>query len=306
MRPGLVASHLLIEQDQAVFIDVGAATALPVLLAALQSLGLKREQVVAVIVTHVHLDHAGCAGSLLECLPNANLLVHPRGARHLIDPSRLVAGATAVYGQALMQERFGNIKPVPESRVITVDEIFRFRLGSSPAPRELHFIDTPGHAAHHCCVYDSQSRGIFSGDSFGLSYREVDTRQGPFIFPSTSPVQFDPVASHASIDKLLSFNPSCFYLTHFGRVAHPQTLAVALHRRIDLFVEQVRAVSRFESQERLAALIQQLENLLIAELHAHGCILPREKLLAVLGMDIELNAKGLLCWQEKAESAKIQ
>ncbi|VAW77497.1 MBL-fold metallo-hydrolase superfamily [hydrothermal vent metagenome] len=128
-RPGLVASHLLVEQDQAVFIDVGPATALSVLLNALDYLNIAVEQVVAVIVTHVHLDHAGGAGVLMAHLPNAHLLVHPRGAKHMIDPSRLIAGAAAVYGD-LLEQRFGEIKPIAADRVIEVNEVLRFRLGS--------------------------------------------------------------------------------------------------------------------------------------------------------------------------------
>ncbi len=129
MRPGLVASYLLVEQDQAVFIEVGAATALPVLLDALDYLNIKVEQLVAVIVTHVHLDHAGGAGVLMAQLPNACLLVHPRGAKHMINPSQLIAGATAVYGD-LLEQRFGEIKSVPADRVVEVNEVLRFRLGS--------------------------------------------------------------------------------------------------------------------------------------------------------------------------------
>lgn len=301
MRPGLVASHLLVEQGQAVFIDVGTATALPVLLEALDYLKIRREKLVAVIVTHVHLDHAGCAGVLMEQLPNARLLVHPRGARHMIDPSRLLAGATAVYGESLMRERFGEIKAVSADRVIEVDEIFRFRLGTADNVRELRFVYTPGHAQHHFCVYDSLSNGIFTGDSFGLSYRDFDTVKGPFILPTTTPVQFDPQACHDTLEKLLKLQPSCLYLTHFGKVNNPERLAKALHRQIDLFVEQVEAVSRFQKGAQLEALSEQLEKLLIAQTCEHGCQLSVTEFKRLMDMDINLNAQGLLCWLHKKQ-----
>ena len=303
IRPGLVASHLLVEQGQAIFIDVGAATALPVLLAALDYLDIKPEQVVAVMVTHVHLDHAGCAGVLMEQLPNAKLFVHPRGARHMIDPSKLVAGATAVYGETVMRERFGEIRAVPAERVVEVDEVFRFRLGKGDNIREFQFIFTPGHAKHHYCVYDSLSRGIFTGDSFGLSYRDLDTSKGPFIIPTTTPVQFDPQASHDSIKKLLKLKPSCMYLTHFGRLENPAMLGFLLHRQIDLFVEQVKAVCRFQAETQFEALKLQLEKLLKAQLYEHGCRLSDKRFREILDMDIELNAQGLLCWLQQSDIA---
>jgi len=304
IRPGLVASHLLVEQDQAVFIDVGTATALPVLLEALDYLKIRREQLVAVIVTHVHLDHAGCAGALMEQLPNAKLMVRPRGARHMVDPSQLVAGATAVYGESLMRERFGHIKAVEHNRVVEVDEVFRFRLGTADNIRELRFIYTPGHAKHHFCVYDSLSKGVFTGDSFGLSYRDFDTVKGPFILPTTSPVQFEPQASHDSIEKILRLKPSCLYLTHFGKLENPDVLAEALHRQIDFFVEQVKAVSRFQKEAQLNALTEQLNKLLTAQVYEHGCQISTSEFSRLMDMDINLNAQGLLYWLHKREAVQ--
>ncbi|VAW77500.1 MBL-fold metallo-hydrolase superfamily [hydrothermal vent metagenome] len=153
-------------------------------------------------------------------------------------------------------------------------------------------------------MYDSLSKGIFTGDSFGLSYREFDTSKGPFILPTTSPVQFDPKKYHDSIQKLLDLDPRYLYLTHFGKVDKPQKLALVLHRQIDLFVEQVKAVSRFQKESQCAALVEQLQKLLIAQIYEHGCQMPETKVKELLEMDVQLNAQGLLCWLGKTKNAE--
>ena len=238
-RPGFDASHLIVAQGQAALVDVGTSHSVPHILQVLQDKGIARRDVRYVMVTHVHLDHAGGAGALLQHLPEAQLVAHPRGAPHMIDPGKLIAGATAVYGEARFRSLYGDIVPVASERVITATDNFELSLNG----RSLLFVDTPGHARHHYCVWDPASRGIFSGDTFGLSYREFDTQHGPFIFPTTTPVQFDPDALHASIKRLLSFNPERMYLTHYGRVEDVPRLAVQLHRLIDVFVALARDVA---------------------------------------------------------------
>ena len=320
-RDGLVASHLLLENGHAAFIDVGVEPGIPVLLDALAGQGLATEQVDYVIVTHVHLDHAGAAGALLQVLPNARLVVHPRGARHMIDPSKLVAGATnislkgdltaapgagtaftangfliagatAVYGEEQMQQQFGQIVPVDAGRVIEADDGSMLDL----AGRELLFLDTPGHARHHFCVCDHRSRGIFTGDTFGLSYRQLDTARGPFIMPTTSPVQFDPVAMHASIDRLMSLQPERVYLTHFGRVDKPAPLAAQLHRDIDDFVAMADAVRDEDNREEQLTIM--MRSWLGARLEKHD-VADVGKAVGFLEMDIGLNVSGLLCWLDQ-------
>ncbi len=290
-RPGLVASHLIVEGGRAALVDVGVAPTMDQVLAALESQGVGRDQVDLVLVTHVHLDHAGAAGVLMRELPNARLVVHPRGARHMIDPSRLIAGATAVYGEAQMRAEFGDILTVAAERVIEAPDGTVVSLNG----RELVCLDTPGHARHHYCVYDARSHGLFTGDTFGLSYRDFDTAQGAFAFPTTTPVQFDPEAMHASIDRLLGYQPECVYLTHFGRVEAPQQLARQLHRHIDALVARALAVAN-EGEERERLLVQSLSDYVVEAVAGHGCTLPRERVLQLMGMDIVLNAQGLVCW----------
>ena len=293
-RPGFDASHLIIAQGQAALVDVGTSHAVPRILQVLHDKGIAPHDVRYVMVTHVHLDHAGGAGSLLQHLPEAQLVVHPRGAPHMIDPVKLIAGATAVYGEERFRSLYGDIVPVAAERVVTAPDNFELSLNG----RSLVFVDTPGHARHHYCIWDARSRGIFCGDTFGLSYREFDTRHGPFIFPTTTPVQFDAEALHASIDRLLGFNPERMYLTHYGCVEEIPRLAAQLHRMIDDFVDVVHAVVG-TGEHRQAALVAGLQEILLNALQAHDCRLPRQRIVDLLAMDIQLNAQGLDMWLDK-------
>lgn len=290
MRPGFVASHLLVENQQAVFIDVGASTSIPLLLQTLRQMQIEPEAVQAVIVTHVHLDHAGAAGLLLQSLPNAKLIVHPRGARHMIDPSKLIAGATAVYGPETMQKLFGEIKPVPSERVIEAADEFVYTING----RELLFLETPGHALHHFCVYDSKSSSFFTGDAFGLSYREFDNHNGQFILPATTPVQFDPQAYHQTIDRLLTMKPQQMFLAHFACVNSVNKLAAYLHQHLDLYVELALSVKH--QVDLVSAIAAGLRDLLVKQLNAHACQLSQQQVLKLLQVDIKLNAQGLAHW----------
>ena len=183
-RPHFDAAYLVVENGRGAFVDCGTNHSVPAMLRALADAGLEPVSVDWLILTHVHLDHAGGAGELMSKLPNARLVVHPRGARHMIDPSQLVAGAAAVYGDAEMQRSYGMIRAVPAQRVVEARDGHVIDL----AGRELVCVETPGHARHHNAVWDERSRSFFTGDTFGLSYREFDTDKGAFIVPTTSPV----------------------------------------------------------------------------------------------------------------------
>ena len=220
-RPGLAALYLLIEGGQAAFIDTGTSRSVPDALDVLRQKGLAPESVDYVMPTHAHLDHAGGAGEMMRRFPNARLVAHPRAARHLIDPTKLITGVTAVYGAEAVACSFGEDVPVPAERVIEAPDGFTLSLGG----RALRFLDTPGHARHHFCVWDERSRGIFTGDTFGVSYRELDTENGAFVFPTTTPVQFEPRALHDSIDRLMRYRPRQLYLTHFGRITQAEHAA---------------------------------------------------------------------------------
>lgn len=287
------AAYLLVQEGRAAFIDSGTNHAVPRLLASLEVLGLARDAVDCVIPTHVHLDHAGGCGLLMQALPNAQMWVHPRGARHMVDPSALWQGALAVYGQAEMERSYGELVPVPADRVHTTHDGMTLFL----AGRALYIADTPGHARHHHCIWDATSRGWFSGDTFGLSYRELDTEQGPYILPTSTPVQFDPPALQASIDRLLSHDPQCMYLTHYSRVAEVPRLAALLKGQLDQMVSLAQRLR--EAPDRHEALKRGLLDIYTDRLLEHGTALTRAQIAELLAIDLELNAQGIAVWLDR-------
>ncbi|MDD2884204.1 MAG: MBL fold metallo-hydrolase [Dechloromonas sp.] len=291
VRPILAAIHLIVDDGRVALIDTGSNDSLPNVLAALAQLGLAPAAVDYIILTHIHLDHAGGAGTLMRALPQAKLVVHPRGSRHMAEPSKLVAGVTAVYGQAYVDTVYGDILPIPAERIIEAHDGLTLSLGK----RELLCIDTPGHAKHHICIVDRNSGSIFTGDMFGLSYREFDVDGRQFILPTTSPTQFDPAEMHASIDRLMRYQPRAMYLTHYAQVHDVATQAAALRRRLDQHVAIAEAHAG-DGETRHAATKQGLTDYLLAELRCHGCTLPEASILEILATDLELNAQGLIWW----------
>jgi len=293
VRPRFDAAYLIVEHGRGAFVDCGTNHSVPRMLAALGEAGLAPTDVDWLVLTHVHLDHAGGAGELIALLPNAKLVVHPRGARHMIDPSVLWAGASAVYGEEVMESTYGRLRPVPAGRVVEAPDGHVVDL----AGRALRCLDTPGHAKHHLSMHDAGSNTCFTGDVFGLSYRDFDTTNGPFILPTTSPVQFDPAALHASIRRLVALEPAALHLTHYGRVEHVAKLADDLHAQIDAMVAIARAAQ--DQPDRHAVLTGALTDLYAGRAAAHGWTQGREALVALLGMDIELNAQGLEVWLDQ-------
>lgn len=290
------ASYLIVERGRGAFVDTGTNHSVPRLLAALEAAGLRRADVDFVIATHVHLDHAGGVGLLMQELPAARLVVHARGARHLIDPSQLMAGARGVYGDEEVARSYGEVVGVDPDRVITTHDGMTLDF----AGRALHFIDTPGHARHHHCVWDERSRGFFTGDTFGLSYREFDGERGAWMLPTTTPVQFEPEALRESVQRLLAFEPRQMYLTHYGPVDKVEHLAEQL---LDSLAEVVALGHRLAAApQRHAALRRGLTELYLEQVRRHGCTLAQDEVLALLAMDIELNAQGMGVWLDRLAS----
>jgi len=294
-RDDFDAAYLVVDDGRAAFIDTGTNHSVPRLLAALARAGLAPAAVDWLVVTHVHLDHAGGAGLLMRSLPNAQLVVHPRGARHMVDPGALHAGALALYGPERMQREYGTLVGVDAARVVPTTDGMRLRLGG----RELEFIDTPGHARHHHCIWDEATRGFFAGDTFGLSYREFDTGQGAFVIPATTPVQFDPEAMRASVRRLLEYRPDRMYLTHYGCVADVPRLGAMLLEQLDSLVAM--ALSAPAGDGRHEALKQGLREGWLERLRAHGCELSDERIVELLAVDVELDAQGLAVWLDSAK-----
>ncbi len=293
-RPGLAGSHLVVDDGRAAFVDTGAAPAAPRLLAALDELGIAREQVDYLFLTHVHLDHAGGAGQLMQALPNAKAVLHPRGAPHMIEPSKLIAGAIQVYGEDNFRRLYGELVPIPAERVIVTEDGTRIVLGS----RTFEFIDAPGHAKHHHCPIDLDHREVYSGDNFGICYREFDTAAGPFMLPTTTPVQFDPDAFHATIDRLMSYQPTRVYQTHFGPVQDLERLARDLHAAI---VECVRvARTHATAADRRALIEADLFRYFSVRLDEHGYVGDLAERHRMLDDDMRLNTAGLEVWLDRS------
>ena len=290
VRPQLDASHLIVDQGRAAFVDTGTNASVPKLLQALAEADIDRGDVDYVFLTHVHLDHAGGAGLLMQSLPNARAVLHPRGARHMADPEKLTLGAMAVYGEAAFREMYGELVPIDAERIVVVDDGQRLSVGD----RDLLAFFTEGHARHHYCLHDPASDGVFTGDSFGISYRELDTAAGAFIYPTTTPVQFDPPAAHAAVDRIAGFDPEYVYLTHYSAVSDVARLAADMHRRLDALVDL--AVSNGNAPDRANAIEGAMRRYLLSELRAHGASESDETLTEVLRMDLKLNTMGLEHW----------
>ncbi len=292
-RPRFDAAYLIVENGRGAFVDAGTNHSVPRLLAALETVGLAPADVDFAIATHAHLDHAGGIGLLMQQLPHARLVAHPRGAQHLIDPTRLVAGATAVYGEEEMARSYGTVVGVPAERVLQSTDGMTLELGG----RALQFLDTPGHAMHHHCIWDERSRSFFTGDSFGLSYRVFDTARGPWVMPTSAPVQFQPDALRRSVERMLGFDPAFMQVTHYGRVGDVPRLGALFLDQLDRMVAVAKSVP--PGPDRHAALVRGLESIHLQSLLAHGVDLPQAEILGWLGFDFELNAQGVGIWLDR-------
>ncbi len=301
LQPGHACCYLVVEKDRAAFIETGTAHSVPYLLETLKLKNLSVEDVEYVIPTHVHLDHAGGAGLLMNQLPNAKLVIHPRGSSHLINPEKLVAGTTAVYGEEKFRQYYGEIIPIDEQRVIVAKDEHEIKLGNRP----LTFIDTPGHARHHFCVYDQTSNGFFTGDTFGLSYKELDNEEGAFVLPTTTPVQFEPDAWHKTLRRMLDQQPTYMYLTHFGRVTEIERLGQQLREGIDEYADIAKRCMTLETsgnkreQHIKEKLTEHLQNKLRQRYPENKVATYTE----LFDSDLDLNAAGLEVWLKRLEKA---
>lgn len=289
IQPEYAAIYLIREADEIAIIETGTFHSIPNVLALMADLGIDKKQIKYVIPTHIHLDHAGGVSAMMDLFEQARLIVHPRGARHMIDPSRLVAGSIAVYGEEPFKRLYGEIKPVDEARVDIASDLDIYSL----AGRELVFIDTPGHAKHHFCIYDAKSKGIFTGDTFGLSYPMFkDLPHG--LIPTSSPVDFDPEALINSVDRLLDYQPERLYLTHFGEVDQPQDKIADFKLWVKDYLvlcEKYNPVNEASTIELEQALRQMTVDKLADKIEDS-----EDELLALMSSDIRLSAKGLSIW----------
>ena len=289
-RPLQDASHLIVAGGKAAFVDTGTNDSVPLLLDALEQQGLSAADVDYVFLTHIHLDHAGGAGLLMQELPSARCVIHPRGVRHMIDPTKLIAGTEAVYGRERTREIYGDILPIDEQRIDVADDGQWFELNG----RGMQSIFTEGHAKHHYVLNDPVSKGVFTGDSFGVSYRETDTANGAIIFPTSTPIDFDPDEAHKSIDRIMACKPDQVYLTHYSKVDDLQRLAADMRDCIDDYVAM--ALANEQASDRQAALRKAMFEYMCERLEAHGFKGDRDAIRSIMQIDVELNAQGLDVW----------
>lgn len=284
VQPGIACFYLLGDSDEYALVETGTSRSYDNLRHTLQRLSIDPAQIRYVIPTHVHLDHAGGAGRYMRAFPRATLLVHPRGARHLINPEKLIASAQQVYGEEAFRALYGSIDPVPAERVRELADGERFTIGQ----RELLVLHTRGHAEHHLCLWDEQTRGWFSGDMFGISYDYLRLPGGSFVLPATTPTQFDPGVYAESVTALAAREPSYLYLTHYGRLPFE-------HRQVDLLHDQLREYSRLSDAyagdtAQLQAAVAECTRRQLVPLAGDD---QARALSERLDMDIALNAQGI-------------
>lgn len=277
LRAKFAAAFLIHENGRAVFIENNTAHATPRLLNALNKENIKPEKVDYLIVTHAHLDHAGGTSALLGHFPNAKVIAHPKAAKTLSNPERLIQSAKRVYGEKTFEKLYGKISPVSPSKIQTIQDGEQLKWQS----RTFTFFFTLGHASHHICIHDSKTNGIFTGDAFGLCYPELQS-EGLFILPSTSPIDYDPIEARKSIEKILSFQPQRLYLTHFGEITDIDQAKTELLKNLQVH----------ESQYEWAKKNLNLQNELGSTIEAH-LLKIYSKHAPSLKLDLELNAQGI-------------
>jgi len=230
-HPGIIATALIHGVDGVAIVDPGPATALPVLEEALKTRGFGWRDVRAILLTHIHLDHAGATGSILALAPQATVHVHERGAAHLIDPSKLLASASRLY-QADMERLWGDVLPVPAAHVRTLGDSDHLTI----AGHAIHAAWTPGHAWHHVSYFLPASGIAFVGDTAGIC-----RPSGRLIIPPTPPPDIDLDAWRSSTETILAWNPETLFLTHFGPAPAPRVHFQALWQQLDSWSLKVRA-----------------------------------------------------------------
>ena len=292
VRPLFDAAHLVVQDGRAAFVDCGTAHAVPRLLAALDAEGLTADAVDWLLLTHVHLDHAGGAGQLLQALPRARVAVHPRGAPHLVDPRKLIDASIAVYGEADYRRLYGDLLPIEPSRVEATPDGAVLALGG----RSIEVLHTPGHALHHQAFFDRTARTIFTGDTFGLAYGALAVDGRPFALPTTSPTQFDPEQLLASIARVTASGARTACLTHYGRIGDLPRVGADLSRMVSRFTDTALAHAARPAAEARAAIRDGLRSIVLEEWRRLGATAPESVLDEWAGLDFDLNADGLMAW----------
>lgn len=285
------AVHLIVEKDRVALVDTSTNHTVPRVLESIRALGLGPENVDWILLSHVHLDHAGGAGLLAQHCPNAKVTVHPRGKRHMVDPSKLWVAVCEVYGKEMAEREYGTLVPIPEERIVETPEGAHVAL----AGRTIEFWDSPGHARHHVYIRDLRTNSFFTGDTFGISYRDFDTENGAYCFVTSSPSQFTPEDFKNSVRRLVDAKPQHVYLTHYAQLNDVARHGEFLIKQADRFVE-IALRHKDAGSQRAAKIRDDMQALMLRDLRAHGVTLTDAQILEVLDLDLKLNSDGLVCW----------
>jgi glyoxylase-like metal-dependent hydrolase (beta-lactamase superfamily II) len=301
-RPRHAASFLMAENDGAVFVETNTAHAVPILLDALGQNGLAPEQVRHIIVTHIHLDHAGGTSALLDHCPNADVICHPRALRHLVDPGRLIESATRVYGAEEFARLYMPVHAIAEDRVHSAEDGAQLVFGG----RTFTFIHTRGHANHHMCIHDSKSGGVFTGDAFGVEYDDRRRSDRPFLLCSSAPTDFDPDEALASVDKILALRPSRLYLTHYGELTGVNAAADVLKESITRLAEVANAAVdlSLHGEGLQAFCVDGMRKALQEQADACGVLLSDAD-RAMFEWYVSINAQGLAVYAERRAGVRL-
>lgn len=277
----------VIQEEQLTIVETSASPSVPYILKGFQELGLDPKNVKYIIVTHIHLDHAGGAGLLLQHCPQAKVVVHPKGARHLADPERLIMGARAVYGDQF-DKLFHPILPVPEDRILVKDDQETLAIGPNC---ELRFLDTPGHANHHFSIYDPVSNGIFTGDTLGVYYHQLRDQEITFCLPSTSPNQFNPQAMLQSLERIQKMQVGRIYFGHYGMSTEVETVYQQIKEWLPCFIDTAEKVVREggDHTEVSSRLMQQIRHHLAEKNVSSG-----HSAYNMMQLDIDVCSMGLV------------
>ena len=294
IRKKFAAIHFINQNNKLLIIDAATNHSANRLLNALQTMNISPQSVEWIILTHVHLDHAGGAGLLMRMCPNAQLAVHPRGARHMVNPEKLWASVVSVYGKEEAEKQYGELIPVDENRVTTVGEgeLISFH------NRKLQIFDAPGHANHHIVIFDEESKSFFTGDAFGIAYPELTIENEEFIFISSTPTQFEPVKFDSTIKKIMKQKPKGCFLTHFSKIMNVEKNGYELLKQIDEYVsitEQTRNIHEGQQDQ----IKKRLFELLYKKLEKTNLSISRREFGNLLSLDLSLNAQGLEYWNNK-------
>lgn len=296
VRPQYVCITLIIKNDTVAIIDTGNKDAIEPIKEVLTQNGLNWSNVQYVIPTHAHLDHAGGAGLLIQLCDNATLICHPKAARHLIDPSRLVTSTIAVYGEHEFSALYGDIVPIESSRVHVLNDNDTIDLAGDT----LQAIDAPGHCYHQMALHHIESNTVICGDAFGMIFPTLKGNFTNFVFPSTSPTQFNPDAMTSTFDRILDLKPQTVQVAHFGIAPDPQYARDQMNRILDDYFQfATTAYQDGASEDDLTNVLMQYH--LDYLFKHHGSFSP-EFIEQQLRFSIGINAQGLLHYQKSIQS----